>query len=120
MVFSLQQRYVHLVPVGHQIQHYISQEDPAPVGIQSSQDGQKNCIGGAIADHIEDSPETSGLLEVTGSHAVEGVKELTEPVEENGKERVRAVEWKDGEEEEEAAVADEVGYKQEHHKSDSL
>jgi len=75
---------VRLVPVAGEVQDQGREEDEPILPVESGQDGQEGGIREPVADHVQHGPEVVALTEGAGGHAVEGVQDLTDGVEDSG------------------------------------
>jgi len=76
------QRRIHLHIVTRQIQTNQSLKQNRPPWKCACEEHQQTCCCAAISDHIQNGAEFCGLLEFSRCHAVEGVQEAGDAVEE--------------------------------------
>jgi hypothetical protein len=83
------QRRIHVHVVACEIQADQDLEDHREGGFRGGEEDQQAGGSAAIGDHVQDGAETGGLLELARGHAIEGVEQAANGVEEAATARVQ-------------------------------
>jgi len=82
------QSRIHVHVVASEVQADQTLEDHGVGGLRGGEEDQQARSRAAVSDHVQHSTESSGLLELARCHAIQGIEEAADGVEEAAAPRV--------------------------------